>query len=261
MSGLRVVPSRGRLYVCDAGGGGVAWYDRGSGRVSLLVADREQDVLDALKPFLTGPVTLGPPPVPDAAELARLTLPPDDDLAPNRPGEALLVALDRAPAPRFRADPRRRALLAEQTVGAALDRLEEAGCRTLHSLPLPGGGRIPHLLVGPAGLFAIAALYARGRRVRLSGPLVAVGRRPPEPLPRRLRADAGRAAYALTAGVRPVLVLVGPAEVSVTGDAGGLLVLRETELPGLARPGAVLRPSEVEALFARARDRRTWARL
>ncbi|TGN81631.1 NERD domain-containing protein [Streptomyces bauhiniae] len=255
MSGLRVVPSRGRLYVCDAGGGGVAWYDRGSGRVSLLVAERERDVLDALKPFLTGPVTLGPPLLPDATELARLTLPPDDDLAPNRPGEALLVALDRDPAPKFRADPRRRALLAEQVVGAALEQLEGAGCRTLHSVPLPGGGRIPHLLVGPAGLFAVGALYARGRRVRVSGPLVAVGRRAPEPLPRRLRADAERAAYALTAGVGPVLVVVGPAEVS----AEGLRVLRETELPGLARPGAVLRPSEVEALYARARDRRTWA--
>ncbi|MGW2210312.1 NERD domain-containing protein [Streptomyces sp. NPDC001781] len=259
MSGLRVVPSRGRLYVCDAGGGRVAWYDRGSGRVSLLVAERERDVLDALKPFLTGPVTLGPPPVPDAAELARLTLPPDDDLAPNRPGEALLVALDREPAPRFRADPRRRALLAEQIVGAVLDRLEGAGCRALHSVPLPGGGRIPHLLIGPAGLFVLGALHTRGRRVRVVGPLVAVGRRPPEPLPRRLHADAERAAYALTAGVRPVLVLVEPAEVAVAGDAGDLRVLRETELDGLARPGAGLRPTEVEALHARARDRRTWA--
>ncbi|MFG3096502.1 nuclease-related domain-containing protein [Streptomyces sp. NPDC048202] len=261
MSGLRVVPSRGRLYVCDAGGGGVAWYDRGSGRVSLLVQERERDVLDALKPFLTGPVTLGPPPVPDAAELARLTLPPDDDLAPNRPGEALLIALDRDPAPRLRADPRRHTLLAEQAVGAALDRLEEAGCRTLHSVPLPGGGRVPHLLIGPAGVFVLGALYARGHRVRVSGPLAAVGRRPAEPLPRRLRADAERAAYALTAGVGPVLVLVDPAGVSVAGDPGGLRVLRETELPGLARPGTVLRPADVEALHARARDRRTWARL
>src|SRR6266508_3563893 len=84
--------------------------------------DEREGVLQVLGPFLTGPVTVGPPPVPTPAELARLTLHPDDDLAPNRPGEALVIALDRDPGPahRLRPDPRRRALTAEQTVGEAL---------------------------------------------------------------------------------------------------------------------------------------------
>ncbi len=119
MTGLRVVPTRRhgreRLYVCLPDGGNVAWYDRETARVNLLREDREGDVLEALGPFLTGPVTVGPPPVPTPAELARLTLHPDDDLAPNRPGEALLVALEREPGPahRLRPDPRRRALAAD----------------------------------------------------------------------------------------------------------------------------------------------------
>ncbi|MYR02302.1 NERD domain-containing protein, partial [Streptomyces sp. SID6139] len=111
MSGLRVVPGRrggrDRLYVCRPDGSRIAWYDRAAGRVDLLAEDERDRVLEALKPFLTGPVAVGPPPVPTAAELARLALHPDDDLAPNRPGEALLIALDREPGAghRLRPDP------------------------------------------------------------------------------------------------------------------------------------------------------------
>ncbi|MGW4491330.1 nuclease-related domain-containing protein [Streptomyces sp. NPDC004376] len=264
MSGLRVVPTRlrgrERLYVRGTDGNNVAWYDRETARISLLAEDSRQDVLAALRPFLTGPVTVGPPPAPTPAELARLTLHPDDDLAPNRPGEALLVALARDPAPahRLRPDPRRRALLAEETVGAALDALEGAGWHTLHSIPLPGGDRVHHLLIGPAGLFAVRALYARRQRVLVADPMVAVGRRAPEPLLRRLRADADRAAYALTAEVRPVLAVAGPAEVLITAAPRTVRILREEELAGLARLGGLLKPGDVEALHAMARDRRTW---
>ncbi|GGX55946.1 nuclease-related domain-containing protein [Streptomyces minutiscleroticus] len=267
MSGLRVVPTwrhgRERLYVCRTDGANVAWYDRATARVSLLSEDRRQDVLDALGPFLTGPVTVGPPPVPGPAELARLTLHPDDDLAPNRPGEALHVALDRDPGPahRLRPDARRRALQAEQAVGEALDRLEDAGWHTVHSVPLPGGDRIHHLAIGPAGLFAVHALYARRQRVRVTDPVVAVGRGAPLPLLRRVRADAARAAYALTAEVRPVLAPYGPAALSVTAPLREVRVLPDTDLTGLTRVGAVLKPADVEALHAMARDRRTWLRV
>ncbi|MFC9925408.1 nuclease-related domain-containing protein [Streptomyces sp. NPDC127190] len=290
MSGLRVVPAfrhgRERLYVCRPDGSSVAWYDRETGRVSVLLPgeDGHQDVLEALKPFLTGPVTVGPPPVPTPAELARLTLHPDDDLAPNRPGEALLVALDResghgrgrahglghglghgpghgGPVRRLRPDPRRRALLAEQAVGETLDGLEGAGWHTVHSIPLPGGDRIHHLVIGPGGLYAVHALYARRSRVLIADLMVTVGRREPEPLLRRLRADADRAAYALTAEVHPLLALVGPTEVTVTARPRGVRILRDEELTGLARTGGVLKPGDVEALHAMARDRRTWGRV
>ncbi|MEV6015940.1 nuclease-related domain-containing protein [Streptomyces sp. NPDC051997] len=267
MNGLRVVPARRhgqeRLYVCGTDGRSVAWYDRDTARVNLLSEDRREDVLLVLGPFLTGPVTVGPPPVPTPAELARLALHPDDDLAPNRPGEALVVDLDRDPGPahRLRPDLRRRALAAEQTVGAALDRLEGGGWHTLHSLPLPGGDRIHHLLIGPAGLFAVHALYAHKQRVRVDGPMVTVGRREARPLLRRVRADADRASHALTAEVRAVLAVAGPARLDAPASAREVRVLRDTDLAGLARLGGVLKPADVEALHALARDRLTWLRL
>ncbi len=264
MSGLRVIPAwrhgQERLYVCLPDGRNVAWYDREAARVNLLSDDRREDVLQALGPFITGPVTVGPPPVPTPAELARLTLHPDDDLAPNRPGEALLVALDRDPGPahRLRPDPRRRALLAEQTVGDALDRLDGAGWHALHSVPLPGGDRIHHLAIGPGGLFAFHTVYARRQKVTVADPMVALGRREPSALLRRVRADADRASYALTAEVHPVLVVVEPSDVSVTAPPREVRVLRDTEVAGLARLGGVLKPADVEALHAMARDRNTW---
>ncbi|MFI1440966.1 nuclease-related domain-containing protein [Streptomyces fructofermentans] len=266
MSGLRVVPTRRhgreRVYVCLRDGRSVAWYDRDAGRVNLLSGDRREDVLDALGPFLTGSVTVGPPPVPTPAELARLSLLPDDDLAPNRPGEALRIALEREPGTpsRIRPDPRRRALAAEQAVGEALDRLDGAGWRALHSVPLPGGARVHHLAIGPGGLFAVHTLYARKRRVLVADPMVAVGRREARPVLRRARADADRAAHALAAEVRPVLALFGPAGVAVSARPGGALVLADTEVDSLARSGAVLKPADVEALHALARDRNTWLR-
>ncbi|MDX3282450.1 nuclease-related domain-containing protein, partial [Streptomyces scabiei] len=200
---------------------------------------------------------------PTPAELARLSLHPDDDLAPNRPGEALLIALDRAPGPprRLRPDPRRRALAAEQAVGDALDRLEGAGWHTLHSVPLPGGDRIHHLLIGPGGLFCVRSLHARRQRVVVTDPMVAVGRHEPRALLRALRAEADRASYALTAEVRPVLAVTEPAGLDITTPPREVRVLRDTDLARLARAGGQLKPADVEGLHATARDRRTWTRV
>ncbi len=107
--------------------------------MNLLDAEREAEVLRALGPYLTGPVAVGPPPVPTSADLARLSLHPDDDLAPNRPGEALLVALDRDPGParRLRPDPRRAELAAQRTVGDALDAMDGVGWHALHPCRSP----------------------------------------------------------------------------------------------------------------------------
>ncbi|MBQ0853420.1 NERD domain-containing protein [Streptomyces sp. BH-SS-21] len=267
MNALRVIPTwrhgQERLYVCRTDGRNVAWYDREAARVNLLSEERREDVLDVLGPFLTGTVTVGPPPVPTPAELARLSLHPDDDLAPNRPGEALQTVLDHEPGPqrRLRTDPRRHALAAELAVGEALDRLEGAGWRTLHSVPLSGGDRVHHLVIGPGGLFAVHTVYARKLRVLVADPMVTVGRREARPLLRAVRADADRASYALTAEVRPVLVLFAPKDVSVTTPLRELRVLLDTDVTSLARAGGILKPADVEALHAMARDRGTWTRV
>ncbi|CAM5460983.1 NERD domain-containing protein OS=Streptomyces alboniger OX=132473 GN=CP975_24310 PE=4 SV=1 [Streptomyces alboniger] len=269
MSGLRVVPAwrhgQERLYVCGADGRSVAWYDRDSSRVNLIGEDLEEDVLRALAPFLTGHVTVGPPPLPTPVEMARLALHPDDDLAPNRPGEALHIALEREalPARRLRSDARHRALVAERAVGDALEELEGAGWRVLHSVPLPGGARIHHLLIGPGGLFCVSTLAVRRHRVRIADPMVTVGRGEPVPLLRTLRSDAGRASFALTAEVRPVLALAGTgaADLDVAAPPRDVRVLREDDLASLARLGGQLKPADVEALHALARDRHTWRRV
>ncbi|MFD4480858.1 NERD domain-containing protein [Streptomyces sp. NPDC058471] len=267
MSGLRVIPAwrhgQERLYVCLADGRNVAWYERESSRVNLLGEEHREAVLRTLAPFLTGGYSVGPPPVPTPAELARLALHPDDDLAPNRPGEALLIALDRDPAParRLRADPRQRALTAEQSIGEVLDGLEGAGWHTLHSVPLPGGARLHHLLIGPGGLFSVHTLPARKQRVRVADPMVAVGRADPRPLLRELRADADRASFALTAEIRPVLALSGATDLDVTSPPREVRIVRDGEVSALARNGGVLKPADVEALHAMARDRRTWLRV
>ncbi|MFI6346674.1 NERD domain-containing protein [Streptomyces sp. NPDC050560] len=266
--GLRAVPTRrggrDRIYVTRQDGQTVAWYDRDEARVNLLHRERADDVLDVLAPFLSGEVAVGPPPVPGTAELAGLTLHPDDDLAPNRPGEALRVALERAPAPaspmarRLRPDPRRQELAAQEAVGAVLEELEGAGWRALHSVPLPGGDRVHHLLIGPGGVLLLHALPAHRQRVRIAAPLVGVGRGAPRPVLRTLASLADRVAHTLTAQVRAHLVLVGASSVRVTAPPRDARVLPLEEVPGLGRLGGELKPADTEAVYALARDRRTW---
>lgn len=261
MERLRVTPTRiggrDRLCVSLPDGRDVAWCDRDTGRVALLSDAHRDAVLKALAPFTAGELTVGPPPVPTRAELARLALPPDDDLAPNRPGEALHTDLGRRPptAPRLvRRDPRLLDLAAQQRLGDALDELEPAGWRVLHAVPLPGADHIDHLAVGPGGVLALHA-YAAGRpRVRAGGRL-ARGVVLDLTLTRR-RAD--RAAHVLAAAVRPVLVVVGAPRSFAAPAPGDVQVLRDDEVPALARLGGVFKPADVESLYAVARDRRTW---
>ncbi|MFC5799244.1 nuclease-related domain-containing protein [Streptomyces formicae] len=267
MSGLRVTPvmryGRSRLYVSLPSGLNAAWYDRETNRVSLVLIELHEEVLAALAPYLTGDITVGPPPVPTADELARLFLRPDDDLAPNRPGEALHLALDRAAVPgrrQLRTDPRPAELAAQQRVGAELDRLEDAGWRVLHSVPLPGADRIDHLAIGPAGVLAVRTLAARGRRVRVDGVLVGTGRAEPRPELRWTRRTAQRASLALAAAVRPVLAVAGAARLDVPPLPRDVRIIADSEVARLARLGGVLKPADVESLYARARDRRTWLR-
>ena len=91
--------------------------------------------------------------------------------------------------------------------------------------------------------------------------MVALGRRDPRPLLRRVRADADRASYALTAEVHPVLALAEPGGRPVPAPLREVRVLKDTELEDLARLGGVLKPADVEALHAMARDRQTWTRV
>ncbi|MFD5749347.1 nuclease-related domain-containing protein [Streptomyces sp. NPDC127033] len=281
MTRLRVTPGYGRgrdrLYVSRRDGRTVAWYDKSTGRVNLLTGAGRDDVLAALAPYLAGEVTVGPAPVPTPAELDRLSLHPDDDLAPNRPGEALHAVLDAedtasalgartAPLPFLpatwrRQDPRRAQLAAQEVLGAALDALEGAGWRVLHSIPLPGAARVDHLVIGPGGVLTVRTVAAGGHRVRIDDPLVTTGRGQALPQLRWARRDAERASLALATAVRPVLAVVEARTPQALPAPPGVRVLRETDVPALASLGGVLKPADIETLYATARNRHTWRRV
>ncbi|MER7399604.1 nuclease-related domain-containing protein [Streptomyces sp. NPDC000151] len=229
-----------------------------------------------------------PPDDPD-----RLFLPPDDDLAPNRPGEVLRTHLAAHPldGPALLAarllgrrpvqDEWRRRLAAECAVGAELERLGRGGWHVLHSLPLPPGSEISHLLIGPGGVFCLATEYVRAARVRADATDVRPGRgRRPQPYVRRSRQRAERATYALSRGcgfpvpARPVLVLVGPRHIerlpeqpgpeapgdaeTKGDDADVRLVAGAQAVTALGAIGGVLTPATADRVHTVARNRRTW---
>lgn len=263
MRGLKVLPSgrpgRGRLYVNLPDGRSVGWYDRQTNRISVLAEDHREALVRVLRPFLTGAVSIGPPPVPTAADLRRLALPPDADLAPNRPGEALLGELEHGSAGARARHRFRRELAAQQRMGDALDALEPQGWRVLHCVPLPGLGRIDHLLVGPAGVLCVRSVPGRRRPAAVGELLVTVGHAEPRPDPRWTRRAAARAGLALGARVTPALAVVEAARVEVAPTVRDLRVLHPlTVAQDLAAAPPTLEPRAVEALYARARDARAW---
>ncbi|UQX02987.1 nuclease-related domain-containing protein [Streptomyces sp. RerS4] len=263
MRALKVLPSgrpgRGMLYVNGPDGRAVAWYDRRTNRISVLSDDQRDAVLAALRPYLTGGWTVGPPPVPTAAELRRLALPPDEDLAPNRPGEILIGELAYG-TPGSRARHRlRQDLHARQRVGAELDALEAADWRALHDVPLPGLGLLDHLLVGPSGVLAVRTVPGRRQRARIGDLLLTVGRSEPRPDPRWIRRAAACAARLLTAPVTPVLALADASRVEVAPTVRDILVLQPpTAASTLRGIPQCLKPPDVEALFGLARSLPTW---
>ncbi len=244
----------------------------------------------SVKPTPDDPDRLFPPRAPGRLFLPhdpdRLFLPPDDDLAPNRPGETLRTFLAEHPLDgpallgarllgrRPVQDDWRRRLAAESAVGAELERLGRGGWHVLHSLPLPPGSEISHLLIGPGGVFCLATEAVRGARVRVDTTDVHPGRgRRPLPYVRRTRQRTVRATYALTRGcgfpvpVRPVLVLVGPRhierlpeeqEAGAHGEPEVHLMAGAQAVMALGALGGVLPPAAVDRIHTVARDRRTW---
>ncbi|MFE3790245.1 nuclease-related domain-containing protein [Streptomyces goshikiensis] len=264
MRGLRVLPSgrpgRGRLYVNLPDGQAVAWYDRETNRISVLRDEHREAVLAALRPYLHQGYTLGPPPVPTPADLRRLALPPDEDLAPNRPGEALLGELAYGSAGARARHRLRPEVLAQQRMGEELDALESPDWRVLHAVALPGAGVIDHLVIGPSGVLCVRTVPGRRQRAAVGDLLLTVGRAEPRQDPRWIRQAAARASRALTAPVTPALALVEASRIEVAPTVRDIRVLQPaTALPYLSEAPATLKPPDVEALFALARDRRTWA--
>ncbi|MFJ7592191.1 nuclease-related domain-containing protein [Streptomyces sp. NPDC097617] len=266
MRGLKVLPSgrpgRGRLYVNLPDGQAVAWYDRQANRISVLADDHREAVLAVLRPYLSGTVSIGPPPVPTPADLRRLALRPDADLAPNRPGETLLGELEHGPAGTRARHRLRQELTAQQRMGDALDALEPDGWRILHCVPLPGPGHIDHLLIGPAGIFCVRTVPGRRQRAVIGDLLLTVGRAEPRPDPRWIRRAAAFASAALAVKATPALAVVDASRVETAPTVRDIRILQPpTATPHLAASPTTLKPPEIDSLFARARDTTTWLHL
>ncbi|AWZ09034.1 NERD domain-containing protein [Streptomyces sp. ICC1] len=258
--GLKVLPSgrpgRGRLYVNLPDGRAVAWYDRRANRISVLADERREEILTVLRPYLTGTVSIGPPPVPTAADMLRLALPPDEDLAPNRPGEALLGEITHGSAGARTRHRLRQELAARQRMGDVLDALAESEeWRVLHSVE----GIADHLVIGPTGVFCVHTVQGRRQRAVAGDLLLTVGRTESRPDPRTSRRAAAYATRALSAAVTPVLAVVDATRLDVTPSLRDVRVLTPaTAAASLTRSSTTLKPPAVEALFTAARDRRTW---
>ncbi|MEU4895697.1 nuclease-related domain-containing protein [Streptomyces sp. NPDC044780] len=280
MNGLRVSPwkryGHDRLYVNLPDGEKVAWFDCGTGKLNVLVEDYRDAVLEVLAPYLAG--TSSSAAASDAAAAdddGRGSLRPEDDLAAHRPGAAVRAKLDEL-APgivarlvalmlgrRSEAYGWRKGLTGERRVGAELERLTRKGWRVLHSIPLPRGVDIDHLLIGPGGVFSVNTKYHRGARVWVGDDSVKIGGQS-YPYVRKSRAEARRASLALSRAcgfaveVRPVLAFVDTDTITVTPSLRDVRVVRDREFSSFKRLEGALTPREMEPIYGAARNRRTW---
>jgi hypothetical protein len=254
----------------------VAWFDCRSGKLHLLVEEYRDAVLDALAPHLPGTSSPGPDRARSAAAPAAVPLRAQDDLAGNRPGDALRGKLDevspglwdwlvaRLFGQRLEADGWRAGLVGERKAGAKLERLTFRGWRVLHSIPLSREVDIDHLLIGPGGVFTVNTKCHRGARIWVGDDSAKIGGRS-YPYVRKSRAEARRATRALTRAcgfsveAQPVLAFVEPSKVTVVPSLHDVRVVTDREIRLLGRLKGTWTPAEVDAVYEAARNARTWA--
>ncbi|ARQ69899.1 nuclease-related domain-containing protein [Streptomyces marincola] len=273
-----------RLYVNSPAGEKIAWLDRTTGRITVLVEEQRDAALDALAPHLAeaspGSTATAPPAPADPVAQVRppaVGLRPGDDLAANRPGEALLAKLAELRPSFWRylltkllgraseADSWRKGLRGEQKAGAELERLTGRGWRVLHSIPLPRDVDIDHLLIGPGGVFSINTKHHSGAHIWVGDDSVKIADRS-YPYVRKSRAEARRASAALTRAcgfpveVSPVLAFVDARKVVVVPSLHDVRVVGHREIATMKTLTGVWSAASVENIYMMARDRRTWSR-
>ncbi|MEU6823020.1 nuclease-related domain-containing protein [Streptomyces atriruber] len=288
MSDLRIVAwkryGQDRLYVNLPDNTSVAWADRRTGKVTILVEKYRHEALDLLRPQFMKDVNPAPveppasPPHPPAAVAADQLPPltPQDDLASNRPGASLRELLERegpTPGRRFlnwllrretEWDSYRKGLAGELRVGSELERLTRRGWRVLHSIQLPRKVDIDHLLIGPGGVFCINTKRHLGKAVWVGDEMVRVNHGKPQPYGRKSKAEARRVQDVLEryvgipVQVEPVLVFVGVTRLDKVSTQLAVRVYREREVSALGPLSGVLDPEQVDAVFAVARNRCAW---
>ncbi|MFF9039545.1 nuclease-related domain-containing protein [Streptomyces sp. NPDC014892] len=158
----------------------------------------------------------------------------------------------------------RKGLAGERVVGAKLDRLKRRGWLALHSIPLPSGADIDHLLIGPGGVFCLNTKHFRNARIWVGDGAVKVNGGRGHPYVRNSRHEGARASAVLTracgfpVNVAPVLVFVSAASLDVAPSLHDVRVMKDRGLLSFRREGGVLGEEEIKSVYAVARDRRTW---
>ena len=280
-----------RVYVSDAEGRAVGWFDPTSGDCRLVSPDRETELRAAVAEFRDGAGTQRPAtpsaPAPVATPMPASVSPDPRDLSLNRPGQALRARATAewgdakrrhpvlAPVARFldvKTDERawRVGAAGEERIGAKLDRLVKHGWRILHSVPVgKGDSDIDHVLIGPGGVFTVNTKNLPGARVWVARYQIRVNGRPVNFL-RNSRFEGERASRLLTrvAGfpveVVPCLVILtggGEPRVTTKQKPDGVVVLTSWDVPAYFKHRrSVLGPDAVEAIFDVARRGEMWAR-
>lgn len=268
-----------RLYVNQPDGTTVAWFDRVTGRIEIKDQALRDAALEALGPYLTRqPAPLLSQTGPTSEQTPHSTPPPEYDLALNKPGASLRPKLKEAsPGPlgrslawmlrrRTEADSWRAGIAGERAVGRELGRLSRHGWRALHSIPLSPVNDIDHLLMGHGGVFTINTKNHPGASVWVGDDSVKLNHGEAYPYVRKSRSEAARAVRVLERGcgfpvtVTPLLVFVKPAALKVVPSLLDVRALSEKGLAAFGSASGVLRPAQLEIVYAVARDRRNWVR-
>lgn len=238
-----------RLYVNLTDGTKVGYLDLATlERIPESVAT--SSLLDVALSELTGSAKPAAPVAAAAAEPAGTAL-PWHDLAANRPGQQI-EAMDDAS---YRAG-----VAGEQRTAGVLAGLERQGYRVLHSLPLSARKDLDHLVIGPAGIFAINTKATSYEVTVKSGVVYADGYR--QSWNESIERDASVVAELLSVAARMELTCEPVVSVwsalGVRSQGGGVCAGEYLQDIIQGRP-ALYPPEWVDVVFNVARRSDTWS--
>jgi hypothetical protein len=152
----------------------------------------------------------------------------------------------------------------DEPVARHLARLARQGWRVLDDVQLAGGTVVDHLVIGPAGVFAVDVKRHPGAKVAVGARVVSVNGAQ-HPYMRDIRQEAAQVARLLSSAcgfpvnVIPMLVFVGASSMRSSAPVPDVLVLRSEDIDRLLRrlPERLMLGTS-ERIFAAARREQTW---
>ncbi|MBN2176967.1 MAG: NERD domain-containing protein [Demequinaceae bacterium] len=156
----------------------------------------------------------------------------------------------------------------QERIARVLARLKGTGWRVIHSIPLPNGGDIDHLLVGEDGVVVISTKYHRGALLEVAKRVIYVNhsrtkyldqaRKEASEVSRLLSRECGFKVAAV-----PMVALVNGGlfqpRLIRSGTPKAVIVATNWDLPrALGRVRQGLADEEVQAIFEAARRSTTW---